>query len=128
MEHLEELMGDCPFKLYDKTEAKNFDFTIEPISIEQEMPPGIGITKEMTLSEPKGPEQVLVDPLTHEIISREPEYDKKGNVVMRNGEQVYEVHDKWFKLDVKFVWEEVSDANETGENADGTEQRPGQYD
>jgi hypothetical protein len=80
------------------------------------MPLGIGV-----LNVPKagaaGAEPVLLDPMTNEVISKEPEYDEYGRKKTdKSGNVKYKANDHWFRLDCKFVWK---DAPKMAEGSEG---------
>jgi hypothetical protein len=63
-------------------------------------------------------EQILIDPMTKETISRVAKLDEYGREeIDRSGNVVYKVNDHWFRLDVKFVWKDAPKPKETGSAA-----------
>ena len=115
--------GNSPFELYGKNSLKQFNLEIGEMSVGGEMPADIGLTttkskgnrlKAMRADEG---EQVLLDPMTKETISRTAAIDDKGKkkVAIKTGKEMYEVNDHWFKLDVKFIWKDA--AGEPGKGA-----------
>lgn len=50
----------------------------------------------------------MIDPQTREVISKVAELDEHGTEkIDRMGNVVYEVNDRWFVLNVKFVWKDA---------------------
>jgi type IV pilus assembly protein PilM len=112
LQHLDEIVdGNSPFKLYKKTDHKHFMLDRGPVDLnDNKMPEGIGLKKEIEIKaegERAGSEQVLIDPMTKEIISKVAERDEEGSVKYRLGKKVYEINDHWFRLKAKFIWEDA---------------------
>ncbi len=121
--------GDSLFELYKKSDAQHFGFEKDPVSIGVEMevehmPAGIGLVDvrfEGTTT--RGPveyreegQQVLIDPMTKEIISKVAELDESGEEkVDRSGNVVYNANDYWFILNLKFVWKDAPEQIERTE-------------
>ena len=110
---LENLDPNGPFKVYNKTDRKNFSIDFEPIdlgSTNKVVPAGIGVEKDMAASAVSGSRnaaayKVLIDPMTEEVISREPEYDSNGKPKLdKSGKQLYRTNDHWFRMNLKLVW------------------------
>ena len=103
-----------PFKLFKKTEVKHFDLQVKPVIIDNdEMPPGIGVRKTIENTQAASSrsrtritsEEVLVDPMTGEIISQVPAQDTNGNIIKdRSGRTIYQTNDNWFQLKIKMLW------------------------
>jgi type IV pilus assembly protein PilM len=92
--HLDSMFdGNSPFELYKKTDKQHFDFQSGEVDLAAEMPPGIGVRKKID-----GKDDVLIDPMTNEIISKITNVDKTA-----------QVNDSWFVLNFKLKWK---DANE----------------
>jgi hypothetical protein len=114
--HLDELKeifdGNSPFELYKKLDINHFKLGIGEVDLNAETPPGIGFV-EAGPGKVKGGRdgstgQVLIDPMTKEVISKVVELDENGKEKRdRYGNAVYKTNDHWFKLDVKFVWREA---------------------
>ena len=108
--HLNALVDEnSPFELYQRTNVKHFKLEIGEVeATNKKMPAGIGI--EETRSE-KGKEtgrQILVCPMTNEIISKIQDVDKFGKgKVDTSGNPVYKVNDHWFILNAKFTWKDA---------------------
>ncbi len=109
--HLDDIVdGNSPFKLYKKTDIEHFKLETGQVSLDDsEMPAGIGL-KDIKFGKSKqgdGGErtEVLIDPMTKEIISRIAEMDEYGGEkIDRSGKVVYAANDHWFRLRVKFLW------------------------
>jgi len=104
--HLDDIAGgDSPFELYKKKEIEHFKLEgPDPIDMGAEMPAGIGIAD---IRRESG-ENVLIDPMTKEIINKVAKLDERGKKKLdRLGNVVYEVNDHWFILKAKFVWKDA---------------------
>jgi len=112
--HLDDIVdGDSPFELYKRTEVEHFKLEVDEVDLDAEMPAGIGLRLERTKKAERGDssEEILVDPMTKEIISRVAELDGYGTEkIDTSGNVVYKVNDHWFKLDIKFVWKDAPNA------------------
>jgi len=115
MMRLEEILGkENMLKLYKKTEVEHFSLETGPVDFELEMPVGIGIVDE-NFQRVKRTEQgeviedVLVDPMTKEVISKVAELDWAGKekVDSKTGEVIYKENDYWFILQAKFLWKDA---------------------
>ncbi len=110
--HLSDFVpdGNSPFELYKKASPKQFKLEIGEISLDSDMP-DISFTsiKDKGSKTKAGGEQVIIDPMTKEIISKTAAFDDKGKkkIDIKTGKETYEVNDRWFKLDVKFVWRDA---------------------
>ena len=111
--HLDEFVADgkSPFEVYNKTDPNQFKLEIGEVSWEVEMPAGIGIRDIRYKPTPAGSTQeeeaewILIDPMTSETISKIAEWDENGRPKLdRRGMPVHTVNDRWFVLNVKFVW------------------------
>jgi hypothetical protein len=118
--------GNSPFKLFERANPKHFSLDIHPIDLESEMdtpPVGIGVESERRIETKTnagrtGPffgqpgqtkdfitEQILIDPMTKEVISKLAKYNEDGTPVIDEvGRRVYETNDYWFVLKVKLIW------------------------
>jgi len=111
--HLDEFVadGDSPFEVYNKKDPNQFKLEIGEVSLEEQIPAGIGIMDVRYKPTPAGSAQeeeaewVLIDPMTKELISKIAEWDENGRPKLdRSGKPVHTVNDRWFVLSVKFVW------------------------
>ncbi len=121
--HLDDIFdGNSSFKLYNKTEVEHFKLEIGGVDVEAErMPAGIGL-EDVRLEKARGEiaegdEQILIDPMTKEIISKVVELNEDGKEkIDSKGEVVYKVNDHWFILNAKFIWKDTPKVTEgTGE-------------
>jgi len=102
--------GNCPFELYKKTNADHFKLEKGVVDLTAEIPAGIGIRDVRAIGKRSGgressTEEILIDPMTKEIISRVAELDEYGKEkIDKAGNVVYKDNDSWFILDAKFFW------------------------
>jgi hypothetical protein len=101
--HLDDVNADSPFRLYKKTNPKHFKLEPGAVDLGPGAPLGIGIlevrpekAEEKETIYGVGGEQVLVDPMTKETISK---------VTKPNGEE--ELNDHWFVLKFKLIWKDA---------------------
>jgi len=113
LDELDEVLEErSPFELYKRLDVKHCKLEVGEVDLEAEMPHGIGFV-EVRPGKVKGgreesTEQILIDPMTKEIISKAVELDEDGRQRQdKYGKVVYKTNDHWFRLDVKFVWKEV---------------------
>ncbi len=109
LEHIQELTNDVnyPFVLYDKANAANYYIHASEVDMTGDAPVGTGVEQEKTysylLNSSVGYQETtmpLIDPLTKELISMVTQKDNSGRTV-------YEVHDHWFTLKMKFLWKDA---------------------
>ncbi len=92
--HLNSMFdGNSPFELYKKTDKQHFDFQTGEVDLAAEMPPGIGVKKKI-----EGKDDVLIDPMTNEIISK-----------ITNADKTAQVNDSWFVLNFKLKWKDTNE-------------------
>ncbi|MFC1604938.1 type IV pilus assembly protein PilM [Planctomycetota bacterium] len=121
--HLDDLVEDAnsPFELFKKEEPEQFSLEIKEVTLDGEMPEGIGVWEELidntTNTTKTGVRSgsmtrnwILIDPMTKETISKESVLDEDGKPVLYRGQPVYKVNDHWFVLNVKFVWRDAPEA------------------
>jgi len=116
--HLDEFVADgsSPFEVYKKRDPNQFKLEIGEVSWEEQMPAGIGIMDVRYKPAPPGSTQqeeaewVLIDPMTKEIISKIAEWDEDGRPKLYGGQPLYTVNDRWFVLNVKFLWVDAPEA------------------
>ena len=95
--HLNSIFDDnSPFELYKKTDKQHFDLQTGEVDLAAEIPAGIGVRKNV-----EGKEEVLIDPMTNEIISK-----------TTNAGKTAKVNDSWFVLNFKLKWKDTKDTNE----------------
>ncbi|GAI89888.1 unnamed protein product, partial [marine sediment metagenome] len=120
--HLEDLAQDAnsPFDLYKKGDNEQFNLEIKEVTVDGEMPEGIGIWDELIEETTQaGTRQIglrqgglartwiLIDPMTRETISKESVLDEEGKPKLYRGQPVYKVNDHWFVLNAKFLWRDA---------------------
>jgi len=111
--HLNEVLdGNSPFELYKRLDINHCKLEIGEVDLNAEMPQGIGSVEAGPGKVEGGRDgstaQVLIDPMTKEVIGKVVELDENGKEKRdRYGNTVYKTNDHWFKLDVKFVWKET---------------------
>jgi len=115
--HLDDIVKDVngPFKLYKKADVEHFKLEMGEVGLGVEIPTGIGIedirfekAARPIAGEMAGGEQVLIDPMTKEVISKVSDLDEFGKPKLdRSGKPVYKVNDYWFILNTKFVWKDA---------------------
>jgi type IV pilus assembly protein PilM len=113
--HLDDIVNwKNQFELYKKADIEHFKLETGEVDLAAAMPEGIGLEEDIKSENVKkaergdSDEQVLIDPMTREIISKVPELDENGKKrTDRAGKVVYKSNDHWFKLDIKFVWKDA---------------------
>ncbi len=119
LQHLDEIIdGNCPFKLFKKTDIEHCKLDRGPVDLSADVPAGIGIIDVIPgmsgqvapgafgASSGTGDRQVLRDPMTKEIISKVPVLDEYGREIIdrRTGSPMNETNDYWFVLNFKVIW------------------------
>ncbi len=114
---------NSPFEIYTKN-SDHFKLESGPADPDGDVPMGVGQWKfipdppapgttpaantygmGMGMGGPQNGTWTLVDPMTGELVSAEPVKDQYGNVAMDNlGKPKKIVHDYWFKLQFKILW------------------------
>jgi hypothetical protein len=125
LEHLDDTAkdGKSPFELYKREDPEQFGLEIKEVTVDGEMPGGIGVWKEIvdettqTQTQSQTPigsrpgvvarNWTLVDPMTRETICKEPVLDENGKPKLYRGQPVYKVNDHWFVLNAKFLWKDA---------------------
>ncbi len=115
--HLDDIAGDAdsPFELYKKEDSEQFSLEIKEVTLDGEMPEGIGIWEELidetTQTGPRSAATtrnwILIDPMTRETISKESVLNENGKPRLYQGKPVYKVNDHWFVLNAKFIWKDA---------------------
>jgi type IV pilus assembly protein PilM len=104
--------ANSPFELYGKTDITHFQLETGEVSLEGQMPDGIGIVKEVKQGDIQSDQRELIDPMTKEVISKVSLKDELGRDRLDSkGKRVYEVNDHWFVLKFKLRWREAPDAD-----------------
>jgi type IV pilus assembly protein PilM len=105
--------GNSPFELYKKTEKQHFDLQTGEVDPAAPMPQGIGVRK---IGE--GNNEVIIDPMTNEIICKVPDADDSGKKVVK-------VKDSWFVLNFKLKWNNPPEVSvEEGSGSSSPEAAP----
>jgi type IV pilus assembly protein PilM len=100
--HLDELAegGKSPFQLYKKSEVANFYLGISEVDLTKPLPSGIG-RYDIRTGANNAIEDILIDPMTKEIMSKVNIYNTQGV------QQSRQVNDFWFILKLKFIWKDA---------------------
>jgi type IV pilus assembly protein PilM len=97
--HLDSIFdGNSPFVLYKKTEKQQFDLQTGDVDIAGNIPAGTGVRKTI-----EGQGEVIVDPMTNEIISKITENGPGSKTITKT-------NDSWFVLNFKLQWKDKSAA------------------
>jgi type IV pilus assembly protein PilM len=123
LKHLDDTAkgANSPFELYKKEDHEQFNLDIKEVTVDSQMPGGIGVFKAETdenttsptasrpvpVSNPQNRNLILIDPMTGETISKEPDLDENGKQKIYRSQPVYKVHDHWFVLNAKFLWKDA---------------------
>jgi type IV pilus assembly protein PilM len=120
--HLDDMVegADSPFELYKKEDSEQFGLEIKEVTIDGEMPEGIGIWEEVidktthtgVRSGAMTRNWILIDPMTRETISKESMLDEDGKPILYRGQPRFKVNDHWFVLNVKFIWRDAPEPPE----------------
>ncbi len=103
--HLNSMFdGNSPFELYKKTDKQQFDFQTGEVDLSAEIPSGIGVRKKI-----EGKDDVLIDPMTNEIISK-----------ITNADKTAKVNDSWFVLNFKLRWKDAVESPSEAVSPPGT--------
>jgi type IV pilus assembly protein PilM len=123
--HLNDIAKDAnsPFELYKKEDHEQFNLEIKEVTVDGEMPEGIGVWEEVidesiqtsqtstrlprSVPAASARNWILIDPMTRETISKESVLDEKGKQILYRGQPRYKVNDHWFVLNAKFVWKDA---------------------
>jgi hypothetical protein len=103
---------NSPFELFGKTQIEHFELQTGQVGAGEQMPAGVGTRKSPAGGQIPAAEDVLVDPMTKEVISKVAAKDEMGREKLDNrGRKVYEVNDHWFVLKFKLRWREAPGAD-----------------
>lgn len=119
--HLDDMVedGNSPFKLFKRENHEQFNLEIKEVTIDGEMPEGIGVWEDITedtaqsgsnlpvRSSSMQREWILIDPMTKETINKEKVLDENGKQILYRGQPLFKVNDHWFVLNAKFVWKDA---------------------
>ncbi len=104
--HLDEIAdGNSPFKLYKRTDVSHFKLEIGKVSVEEQTPAGVGLSEYRDIKPGGITEEVLIDPMTREVISDVAELEEGKEKLDRSGNVIYKANDHWFILNAKFIWQ-----------------------
>jgi type IV pilus assembly protein PilM len=115
------------FELFDANSTQHFTYQVNEVaSSEKRVPAGIGVLEQRTIEVKKDNtqptvtsllqygmtgnkivENILVDPMTREIIDKVKKYDENGQPVLVGGTAVQQINDHWFEIKAKFIWKDV---------------------
>jgi len=99
---------NSPFELFGKTQIEHFELQTGQVGVGEPMPAGVGMRKSPADGQIPAGEDVLIDPMTKEVISKVVLKDEMGREKLDNrGRKVYEVNDHWFVLKFKLRWREA---------------------
>ena len=121
LQHLDDMVEDAnsPFELYKKEDPEQFKLEIKEVTVDGEMPEGIGIWEELIDETTQTQTQIgsrsgaltrnwiLIDPMTRETISKESMLGEDGKPILYQGQPRYKVNDHWFVLNAKFIWKDA---------------------
>ncbi len=133
--HFNKLFKKGRFKLFDKDSVSSFVFEQGEVDLNSaDMPDGIGEKVRVVRVHSKGPspntrsrsrngssdrileEDVLIDPMTGEEISKVAVIDETGlKQFDKSGEEKYIVRDHWFRIKAKFTWKDAPEEKKGGE-------------
>jgi hypothetical protein len=124
-----ESVKPVPFELFEKTNIQHFGLQTGEVEVgSASMPLGIGLEQQKLAGAGQteimpgltqrsrgrvgtGDDEVLVDPMTNEVISKVVDYDENGNVKYDVfGNPLYVVNDHWFRIQAKLTWKSSSKA------------------
>ena len=114
LRNLDELVadGNCAFELYKREDNKHFNIEINEVEMSRQIPSGTGKTVFRTVDQSNRTtreEEVLIDPMTKEIINKTPVLDENGRIkVDRAGKVRYQINDHWFILNFKLKLKDTS--------------------
>ena len=119
--HLDSMFdGNSPYELYKKADKQNFELKTGVVDMSEEMPEGIGIRKQVGGKNAAG-EDVLIDPMTKEVISKVAAVDEAGKKVTdKQGKAVYQTNDQWFVLNIKLKWKDAPKPSEPAATVQAT--------
>jgi hypothetical protein len=105
--HLDTLFdGNSPFELYNKGDKQNFELKTGDVDMSADMPEGIGVKKAVE-GKDAAKADMLIDPMTKEVISKVEAVDAGKKVTDRQGKAVYQTNDRWFVLNLKLKWKDA---------------------
>jgi hypothetical protein len=126
--HIGDAEPDAPFVLYKKTDPAHFTPPkTGEVEVGSEMPVGIGVLADaaeyVSDSRITGA-QVLIDPMTKEVISKPSSGTSVapvrtyGTDISGSTASAAQARDHWFKLDMKFLWNDAPKAEPSFDSMD----------
>ena len=130
--NLDKVFEDANLELYKRDSVKHFSYETGDVDIDDpKMPAGIGEEKTIVrvkvdqsgnqaarggvkkTSNQVFEENVLVDPMTNEEISKTYDLGPNGTIQFdKSGNEKFIVRDHWFRIKAKFLWKEAADTEE----------------
>ncbi len=127
LKNLNKISDINSFVLFDANSIRNFTYKIDNEVTFDDTPAGVGIVSQRVIDVKKDTaaegrqnvgglslmqgnkitEDILIDPMTREIINKVIKYNEDGSKKIENGKVVYEVNDHWFEIKAKFLWNNV---------------------
>jgi hypothetical protein len=110
-----------PFELFKKEDPEQFNLETNEVTVDGEMPEGIGIWEELIDETVRTGLRsgssltrnwILIDPMTKETINKVSVVDEEGEPILYRGKPVYKVNDHWFVLNAKFLWRDAPEPPE----------------
>ena len=116
------------FALFDANSIQNFTYNIEDVYSIKGVPAGIGVFNTRVIEVKANPatearilgfpaltagsrnitENILIDPMTREVIDKVKKYNEDGSMATdKTGRVAYEINDHWFEIKAKFLWKGV---------------------
>jgi type IV pilus assembly protein PilM len=122
--HLDTPEANSPFSLFGKTNASDFVIEKGPVdTADSKMPMGIGMPQPLQegAATQGVTQQVLIDPMTMEVISRATKSNPtgRGSALDKTGRPAMEDNDSWFVLRFKLAWKEAPAPTPTPSSSTG---------
>jgi hypothetical protein len=107
---------------------QHFTYKIQPVDSTAGVPAGIGVFTTRTIDVKANPaadrgllvptlaagsskitENILIDPMTREIIDKVTKYNEDGSraIEQSSGRIISEINDYWFEIKAKILWKDV---------------------
>ncbi len=117
---LEEKLKSVGFHLFEREVPANFDFTTGIVNLDEKMPVGVGVKGKQKIASASGQTRdVLVDPMTKEVISKVAKFDEYGCEVSDDYDRtIYQTNDHWFILKLKIAVKEKESDDDSEEDED----------
>jgi type IV pilus assembly protein PilM len=134
--NIDKLFEDAGLEIFRKESVSHFSYETGIVDLEdRNMPAGIGEKKVITRVETSDEEnqsrrsgtyksrnqvfaeEVLVDPMTGEEISKTYDLGPNGEIRFdNNGEEKFIVRDHWFRIKAKFLWKDALNTEDSDED------------